>query len=36
VPILAGYNEGEIRSLRFLLPSPPVDAAAYTNEIRAR
>ncbi|PZO49701.1 MAG: carboxylesterase [Alphaproteobacteria bacterium] len=36
VPILAGFNEGEIRSLRFLLPPPPADADAYTSEIRAR
>jgi para-nitrobenzyl esterase len=36
VPILAGFNEGEIRSLRFLLPPPPADAAAYVNEIRTR
>ncbi len=36
VPILTGFNEGEIRSLRFLLPPPPTDAAAYTREIRAR
>jgi len=36
VPILAGFNEGEIRSLRFLLPPPPADAGAYTNEIRTR
>jgi para-nitrobenzyl esterase len=36
VPILAGFNEGEIRSLRFLLPPPPADEAAYTSEIRAR
>lgn len=36
VPILAGFNDGEIRSLRFLLPPPPADAAAYTNEIRTR
>jgi para-nitrobenzyl esterase len=36
VPILAGYNEGEIRSLRMLLPPAPVDATAYTAEIRAR
>ena len=34
--ILAGFNDGEIRSLRFLLPQPPADAAAYTSEIRAR
>jgi para-nitrobenzyl esterase len=36
VPILVGFNAGEIRSLRFLLPPAPVDAAAYTREIRAR
>lgn len=36
VPILAGFNEGEIRSLRFLLPPAPADANAYTSEIRAR
>jgi para-nitrobenzyl esterase len=33
VPLLAGYNSGEIRSLRFLLP-PAVDAAAYEAAIR--
>ncbi|WGM40665.1 carboxylesterase family protein [Caulobacter sp. NIBR1757] len=36
VPVLAGFNEGEIRSLRFLLPPAPADAAAYEREIRAR
>lgn len=36
VPVLAGFNEGEIRSLRFLLPPQPDDAAAYEAEIRAR
>lgn len=36
VPMLAGFNEGEIRSLRFLLPPAPADAAAYETEIRAR
>ena len=36
VPILAGFNEGEIRSLRFLLPPAPESAEAYTREIRAR
>jgi len=35
VPILAGFNEGEIRSLRFLLPPAPADAAAYDAAIRA-
>ena len=33
VPLLAGYNSGEIRSLRFLLP-PAVDADAYAAAIR--
>lgn len=36
VPILAGFNEGEIRSLRFLLPPAPADGETYTREIRAR
>ncbi len=36
VPIVAGFNEGEIRSLRFLLPPPPADATTYTSEIRNR
>lgn len=36
VGVLAGFNEGEIRSLRFLLPPAPADGAAYTNEIRVR
>jgi para-nitrobenzyl esterase len=36
VPILTGFNAGEIRSLRMLLPPPPADADAYTTEIRAR
>lgn len=36
VPILAGFNEGEIRSLRFLLPPAPANGDAYANEIRAR
>lgn len=36
VPILAGFNEGEIRSLRFLLPPKPADAATYEAEIRNR
>lgn len=36
VPVLAGFNEGEIRALRFLLPPPPANAATYVNEIRAR
>jgi para-nitrobenzyl esterase len=36
VPILAGFNDGEIRSLRFLLPPAPADAAAYETAIRSR
>jgi para-nitrobenzyl esterase len=36
VPILAGFNSGEIRSLRFLLPPPPADAATYEKQIRER
>ncbi|HWQ88092.1 carboxylesterase/lipase family protein [Brevundimonas sp.] len=36
VPLLAGFNEGEIRSLRFLAAPPPADAAAYEEAIRSR
>jgi len=36
VRVLAGYNDGEIRSLPILLPPAPADAQAYTQEIRAR
>lgn len=36
VPILAGFNSGEIRSLRVLAPPPPPDGATYEKEIRAR
>jgi len=36
VPVLAGFNQGEIRSLRMLAPKPPRDAASYEREIRAR
>jgi len=36
VPLLAGFNSGEIRSLRFLAPPPPADASAYTAQIRDR
>lgn len=36
VPVLAGYNEGEIRSLRMLLPPAPADADIYQAEIKAR
>jgi para-nitrobenzyl esterase len=36
VPILAGFNSGEIRSLRALAPPVPADAATYEKEIRER
>jgi len=36
VPLLAGFNSGEIRSLRVLAPSAPASAAAYENTIRDR
>jgi para-nitrobenzyl esterase len=36
VPLLAGFNSGEIRSLRFLAPPPPADAATYIALIRDR
>ena len=36
VPILAGFNSGEIRSLRVLAPAVPASAAAYESVIRAR
>jgi para-nitrobenzyl esterase len=36
VPLLVGFNEGEIRSLPFLLPPPPANAADYEKAIRDR
>lgn len=36
VPILAGFNSGEIRSLRILAPKPPATAAEYESIIRDR
>lgn len=36
VPILAGFNSGEIRSLRVLAPPAPASAAAYEQTIRDR
>ncbi|MGE0047181.1 MAG: carboxylesterase/lipase family protein [Hyphomonadaceae bacterium] len=36
VPLLAGFNSGEIRSLRFLAPPTPGDDGAYVAQIRAR
>lgn len=35
VPVLAGFNSGEIRSLRRLLPPAPADAEGYEAKIRA-
>lgn len=36
VPILAGFNSGEIRSLRFLAPPTPALALSYEKTIRER
>jgi len=36
VPILAGFNSGEIRSLRMLAPPTPADAADYEQVVRDR
>ncbi|MGC1870239.1 MAG: carboxylesterase family protein [Acidobacteriaceae bacterium] len=36
VPILAGFNSGEIRSLRILAPHPPATAAEYDTIIHER
>jgi len=36
VPLLAGFNQGEIRTLRALAPKPPTTAAEYEAGIRAR
>jgi para-nitrobenzyl esterase len=36
VPLLAGFNSGEIRSLMVLAPHPPANAAEYENMIRDR
>lgn len=36
VPILAGFNSGEIRTLTFLAPPPPATAADYESIIRER
>lgn len=33
VPLLAGFNSGEIRSLRVLAPRPPANAATYDTTI---
>jgi para-nitrobenzyl esterase len=36
VPLIAGFNSGEIRSLRFLAPPVPSSREAYVEGIRAR
>lgn len=36
VPVLAGFNAGEIRSLRALAPKAPASAEAYETTIRQR
>ncbi|NML08250.1 carboxylesterase family protein [Sphingomonas sp. G-3-2-10] len=36
VPLLTGFNSGEIRSLRILMPPVPADAATYEKAIRDR
>ncbi|HWR13459.1 MAG TPA: carboxylesterase family protein [Terriglobales bacterium] len=36
VPLLTGFNSGEIRSLRILAPPPPASAAEYEAIIRDR
>lgn len=36
VPIIAGFNSGETRSLRMLLPSPQPGKTEYEREIRER
>jgi len=35
-PLIAGFNSGEIRSLRALAPRPPANAAEYERMIRDR
>lgn len=36
VPILAGFNEGEVRTLRILAPQAPATAEAYEQQIREK
>jgi para-nitrobenzyl esterase len=36
VPVLAGFNEGEIRSLLFLMPKAPASQSAYLADVRSR
>ncbi|WNO53755.1 carboxylesterase/lipase family protein [Stakelama saccharophila] len=36
VPVLAGFNEGEIRSLPFLMPDAPATRQEYLGDVRRR
>jgi para-nitrobenzyl esterase len=36
VPVIAGFNAGEIRSLRILLPPAPANGTVYEDVIRSR
>jgi para-nitrobenzyl esterase len=36
VPVLAGFNEGEIRSLPFLMPKAPENQQEYAADVRRR
>jgi para-nitrobenzyl esterase len=36
VPVLAGFNSGEVRSLPILMPPAPASSADYENAIRTR
>ena len=36
VPLIAGFNSGEIRSLQVLMPDLPASTQAYESEIRSR
>ena len=36
VPVLAGFNEGEIRSLPFLMPKAPDSPSAYVADVKRR
>jgi para-nitrobenzyl esterase len=36
VPLIAGFNSGEVRGLRFLLPPAPASPQAYARDIEAR
>jgi para-nitrobenzyl esterase len=36
VPVLAGFNEGEIRSLLFLMPKAPDSRSAYEEDVQRR